>query len=409
MKIALGTALFAVCGFVLMGCEHPVVQQVAIPAPNDAQAYVPMPAPKPLPPEATGEYPGGPNGPPVVITHQPLPEEDNFVKAYQAARSPRLMVFVNRTIQGDVLDKVELAQASQQGVAGGGKYDAIGASRTDYEAIELSLLNFLTAPGVDIRDSEVLRSKMNREEVLRLENNDRSVVPLLKQEFQTDILVQVAATPTSHAASGSAVRMLAKAIRTTDGRVLASDYEDMPLPMSKTAINVFTRQIARQLMAQMANVWGNGGQPVYDPIEVRIYKVASVDDALRLKSWVQKVRGVRQVNSHGMTGGTDTAYAVLAVAYDGPPEDLYADLKANIGVSTGLKAVDLQTNTINLEVTAPIELHTVTTTTTSEVKTETHTETKTDAVQPINPAPAPNPTPTPAPEATPAPAPAPNQ
>lgn len=395
MKSGLLAAGLTVLGFLMGGCEEPPVQRVAIPAPNEAGAYRPVPAPKPLPPEATGEYPGGPNGAPAPIVRQALPEESSFVQAYQAARSPRIMVFVNRTIQGNVLTATALNQLSQQtgpGTAGAANipYDNIGASRTDYEAIELSLLNYMSAPGVDIRDSEVLRSKLDREAVLRLENNDRSVVPLLKQEFQTDILIQVAATPTSHASAGQAVRMLAKAIRTTDGRVLASDYQDLPLPMTKTAINVFTRQIARQLMSQMANVWGNGGSPVFDPVEVRIYKVATVDDALALRAWIQKVRGVRQVINRGMTGGSTTAYAVLAVSYDGPPEDLYADLKQNAGASTGLKAVDLQGNTVNLEVTAPLELHTVTTTTQTEVKTETHTEVKTDVGQPINPAPVPN-------------------
>jgi hypothetical protein len=391
MKTLLLTAVAAVAlSIASMGCQQePVVPRSAIPAPDNQAAYQPVPQQKPLPPEATGEYPGGPNGPVLPVTHQPLPEEDNFVKGYQAARSPRIMVFVNRTIQGDVLPPDNLAALVQQpnGQPANGKYDNIGASRTDYEALELSLLNFMSAPGVDIRDSALLRSKLGREQTLRLENNDRSVLPLLEQELQTDILIQVSATPTSHASSGQAVRMLAKAIRTTDARVLASDYQDLPLPLTKTVINVFTRRVAENLMVGMANVWGNGAQPVFDPVEVRIYKVASVDDALTLRSWINKVRGVRGVTNRGMTGGTTSAYAVLSVAYDGPPEDLYADLKANAATSTGLKAVDIQANTINLEVTGPMELHTVTTTTKTEVKTETHTETKTDAVQPVNPAP----------------------
>jgi hypothetical protein len=454
MKAIILAAVVAVSGSLIARCDDAVVPRAPIPAPNDAASYRPIPQPKPLPPEATGEYPGGPNGPPVAITHQALPEEENFVKAYEAARSPRIMVFVNRTIQGDILPKdnleelikVEDTQSStgavkvnsqngtndnstsnsavggydpsasntvtnsntsrsnsfETGNANGAvyqhtttiktdapppsKYDSIGASRTDYEAIELSLMNYMTGPGVDIRDSDILRSKLDREQELRLENNDRGVLPLLKQEFQTDVLIQVAATPTSHASVGQAVRMLAKAIRTTDGRVLASDYQDLPLPLTKTVINVFTRRIAQNLMVGMANVWGNGAQPVFDPIEVRIYKVASVDDALTLRSWINKVRGVRGVTTRGATGGSNTAYAVLAVEYDGPPEDLYADLKENAGTSTGLKATDLQGNTIDLEVTGPMDLHTVTTTTKTEVKTETHTETRTDVVQPVNPA-----------------------
>jgi hypothetical protein len=438
------------------GCAQPATERVSVPPPNDASAYRPVPMEKPLPPEAGGPMPqqpmqpgmamppgspgGAPAGPapyapgagpgPAAMTPSGnnLPEEPAFVAAYQARRNPRIMVFVNRTIQGDTLPKDNLDELlrtektqtstgqvsisdgslslSDSAVSGSHSsfssngpetytettsvkkkvdpYDLIGASRTDYEAIELSLIDYLGCGGqIDIKDSEVLRAKMGREITLRLENNDRSVVPLIKQELGTDYILQVSASPTSQASIGTAVRMLAKMISTTDGRIVASDYQDLPVPMTKTAINVFTREIAENIMRKTANVWGNGGSATWDPIELRIYKVASVDDALQIRGWIQKVNGVRRVVSRGMTGSAATAYGVLAISYDGPPEDLYADLKTNIGASTGLKATDLQNNTIDLEVTGPLTLHTVKTTTETTTVTTTKTE---DVPQTVTPA-----------------------
>ena len=106
---------------VIIGCNQPV-QTVDVPRADDPAAYRPVPMPKPLPP--AGYVPGGlppttpyPGGQPAVgpgpvpapggLTVSPKPSienEDVFVAAY-AKRSPRIMVFVNRTIQGDPLPK----------------------------------------------------------------------------------------------------------------------------------------------------------------------------------------------------------------------------------------------------------------------------------------------------------------
>ena len=86
------------------------------------------------------------------------------------------------------------------------------------------------------------------------------------------------------------------------------------------------------------------------------------------------------------TGGTATSYASFAVGYGGAPEDLYANLKAGIGLSQGLRAVDLSNTTINLEVTGPMNL----VTTTRAVQSTTTIETRTieeRRVEPINPSP----------------------
>jgi hypothetical protein len=269
------------------------------------------------------------------------------------------------------------------------KVDEIGATSADYEMMEASIIDYMDAGGrVIIKDSEAARAKLDREKVLRIENSDPAAIRLLSTELQADVLIQVKAVPTSQsnqAAPGQkAVRLIAKATGTTDARNLGTAFVDMPLPMTKTNVNIYTRYLSEKLMQGMTQRWANN--PVWDPIEVRIYKAASIDDSLKIRKMIQGLKGVTEVTSRGATGSSATSYATLAVAFAGAPEDMYGELKDSLGKSQGLKAVDLQNNTIDLEVTGPMEL--TTTTTTSQTKTTTETKTDTTVTHdPINPAP----------------------
>ncbi len=431
------------------------VQRVYVPGANDPNAYQPQIAPKPMPPE--GYVPGlsdqGPPGQPGMMPGQPgvpqgqplgtsIRNEDVFVQAYTSHRSPRIMVFVNRTITGQALPKDGLeelmrveekqratgalsvqnsslntanSQTNSNGYTGSSlsnansntssnnsfssqgpaeydkvtstkkqadKYDNIGASAEDYGLIEASIVKYFDNSGkVNVEDAEQARAKLDREKVLRIENGDAAAERLLSTELQQDILIRVTATPTSHATVGPAVRLIAKAVNTADGRSLGTAFVDMPLPITKTNVNLYTGYLSSELMGDMAKKWTNGT----DAVEVRIYKTASVDDALKVRQWLQKTRGVTAVTSRGATGGGATSYADFSVTYAGAPEDLYADLRDAIGASQGLKAVDLQSSTINLEVTGTLNL--VTTTRKTETMTTT-TVTEDRKVEPINPAPS---------------------
>ena len=459
MKWQMFTAAAALAASVLVGCNDTPVQRVAVPGPEDPGAYRPLPAPKPLPPAGfigsevqpmPQPMPGtmvqpGPGGPAGVSALPSIPNEDAFVAAY-AKRSPRMMVFVNRTIQGDPLPKdgleevirVEKTQsatgavsvANNNSVVGsnqstsagfggssassgninrtnassftsGGpaqytqstsvkkaadKYDIFGATSDDYQMIESSIVQYFDNSGkVRIQDSDAARAKLSREQVLRIENGDPAANRLLATELQADVLVRITAKPTTQASGGAAVRLIAKAVATTDARNLGSATVDMPLPMSKTNINVYTRYLTSEMMRQMAQKWSLPAE--YDPIEVRIYKAASIDDSLKIRTWLQATQGVSTVKTNSATGGSTTSYASFAVGFGGAPEDLYGNLKAAIGMSQGLKAVDLQNNTINLEVTGPMNLVTTTRHVESTVTTESRV-TEERRIEPINPAPA---------------------
>jgi hypothetical protein len=423
---------------------QPQVQPKPLPPPDyiPGQPYQPM---QPMQPGMPGQpMPGQPmGGQPMQpgVLNRSIPNEDIFVQAYAAHRNPRIMVFVNRTITGQQLPKDGLeelmrveekqratgalsvqsnaasntnSQSTSTGYSGSSasnsntnsntagsfssngpaeytkvtstkkqaeKYDQVGASADDYQLIEASIVKYFDNSGkVTIEDAEAARAKLDRDKVLRIENGDPAAERLLATELQQDILIRVTATPTSHASVGPAVRLMAKAVSTTDARSLGTAFVDMPLPMTKTNINIYTGYLSSELMGEIAKKWTNNT----DTVEVRIYKTATVDDALKVRQWLQKTRGVSTVTSRGATGGATTSYSAFAVNYSGAPEDLYADLKDAIGASQGLKAVDLQNNTISLEVTGTLNL--VTTTRKTETMTTT-TTTEEKTVTPINPAP----------------------
>jgi hypothetical protein len=306
--------------------------------------------------------------------------EDAFVQAYVARRSPKIMVFVNRTIQGDPLPKDGLEEILRVT----DRQMAPDANINDYAMIEASLIRYLDNSGkIQISDSDAARARLNREQILRIENGDPAAARLLATELQQDVLIRVTAVPTRQSSSGQpAVRLVAKAVSTTDARVLGNAFVDMPLPMGKTNINVFTGYLASELMGSMSQKWMQ--PPQFDPITVRVYKTAGVDDALALRKWMQNTPGVAEVRANGATAGGGTSISSFAVAFQGAPEDLYAMLRDAIGRSQGIKAVDLQNNTINLEVTGVMNLAT-----TRRSETTTVTETRTveeRRIEPITPA-----------------------
>lgn len=79
--------------------------------------------------------------------------------------------------------------------------------------------------------------------------------------------------------------------------------------------------------------------------------------------------------------------ANLRCAYNGAPDDFYSALKQELGVSTGLKATDIQNNTVDMEITGPMILHTTTIKTVTKIRTQTNTTVKTVNDNPIMPAP----------------------
>ncbi|NNM88342.1 MAG: hypothetical protein HKL95_07460 [Phycisphaerae bacterium] len=351
-------ALMLALGTMMAACQ--TVQRVNIPSAQDRAAYQPVPYSKPLPPDAFAQTGG-------IGQHVPLPDEARYVRAYRTQRDPRMMVLVTYPTSKLAMQKT-------------------GILPNDYQAIQISMIDYLNAGGqVDIQDPQMAQQVLDRESFLRLQNGDPRVLPLIQHQLNTDILVEVQAAPTNQAAAGPAIRLLAQALGTTNGRVLGAEYVDMPLPMSKTNINLYTGFLADKLMQKLTTIW-SGGAGAFNPVTVRIYNAATVDDVLKIQHFVEKVPGVGLVVEQGITGSSATAYGTLAVQYKGSPAGFYVALKRELGVSSGLKATDIQNNTVDMEITGPMILKTTSITTKTRVRTETQTVTKTIENNPIQPA-----------------------
>ena len=354
MKIAVAF-LCAMSLLGLVGCAQPI-GNVAVPSPSDRAAYQPQPYQKPMPQESPPQSHAGPSA--------LSPVQSAFIAAYQAQRDPRIMVVVMPPQHAKT-------------------YANIHATPDDFEAIGISMIGHLGSNGqVDIQSSAMARKVLDRQSFLRLQNGDSAVLPLLKHQLNTDIVVEIKAEPTAQASVGPAIRLLAEAVSTTDARILSTSSIDMPLPMTRSMIKQCTAYLSNRVMQQLAGVWLNG----FNPITVRIYNAAGVDDVLKIKHFIQKVPGVSLVIDRGITGSTSTAYGNLAVRYDGGPGDFYSALKRELGVSTGLKATDLQNNTVDMEITGPMILKTTTIKTITKIRTQTNTTVKTVNDNPIMPA-----------------------
>src|SRR5438552_6107013 len=97
MLLFLGLLVFS------LSCRDnsPPPPRVPVPSTDNRQAYLPPQAPKPIennwPPPGPGMY----DDEPLVSQHPP--EGKAFIEAYSRVGHPRIVVFVNRTMEGNLV------------------------------------------------------------------------------------------------------------------------------------------------------------------------------------------------------------------------------------------------------------------------------------------------------------------
>lgn len=240
----------------------------------------------------------------VPLVNQQPPEEPRYVQAYASVGKPRILVFVNRTVTGELIPvnptgplvSVENTQQSNTGVKVGqgsnvnsnspysnysqnynrsfessgparyqdrtdiylqpGQYDEAAAKSIDYELIENILTDWLSARGqVTIISPMSARGRLSDQEVQELQSGRPQMLGELAQKLQTDILVQVTARPSRQTSTGLGIRLIAQALNTKGGQQIAQATVDVPPPMEKTTLNRYTRFVARKMMDAMTNSW----------------------------------------------------------------------------------------------------------------------------------------------------------
>lgn len=246
--------------------------------------------------------------PPPPFTDEPLvvqdtPEMRAFVEAYNAVGRPRIVVFVNRTLDGAVIpaDHSETAFSDGPRRNGGertveardrlntddryrndyadpfenrdlylqpGQYDPAVANEIDYQAVEAILTDWLAVGGrTEIISPLVARQRLSDRQVQDLQNGRPQVMADVARDLDADVLVHVTARPTRQTRRGLELRLVAEAINIgRGGQSVGRAVVDVPPPLDKPKINKFTRFLARMLMDRMIGTWENMPAPTRDGV-----------------------------------------------------------------------------------------------------------------------------------------------
>jgi hypothetical protein len=249
---------------------------------------------KPMPDQGAPQEAGGLPPPPFYdapLVSQETPEQRAFVAAYNAVGRPRIAVFVNRTLEGELLpvnteDVVNRADRGEATVESRdrydddrdrtdkylrqGEYDEVVTRQIDYEAIETILTDWFAAGGkTEIVSPLAARQRLTEQQVTDLQTGQPRVMGEVARELNADVLVHVTARPTRQTPRGVEVRLVAEAIDiggggTKGGQSIGRGVVDIPPPLDKPKINKFTRFLARALMDRMIGTWENMPPPPAD-------------------------------------------------------------------------------------------------------------------------------------------------
>lgn len=261
--------------------------------------------PKPMPERAVGGVVPPPPFDDVPLVSQRPPEQKAFVDAYEAIGRPRIVVFVNRTLEGELvpvtreapLVSVERRRSARGDVAvesrdyrnrddfyrgrddrervdrfesrgpgeyrettevylRPGQYDEVDAREIDYETMENILIDWLAAGGnVEVISPVMARQRLTDQQVKDLQDGRPQAMSEVARQLDTDVLVQVQARPTRQTPRGLSVRVVAEAINVRGGQSIGRGVVEVPPPLDKPQLNRYTRFLARRLMDGMTGSW----------------------------------------------------------------------------------------------------------------------------------------------------------
>ena len=366
------------------GCEDQAkyIKNEPIPEPQQtAAATAAPPPPAPTTVAAPGAKPLPPREP--TADEKWLAFQEKFVELYRKNNKPRMAVMVRpldagrKTTVVDVVPEhttieqegqaVTIIERNRRGrrrrqidVTGGAarRTDDIGyqprevdyidekdTRAIDYEMMITALVDFLECDGeVNIIDTEMVDAVVDRETALRADRNDKQALSLIKTKLGADIAVIENVQTSSQA--GISTRMVCKAVRTDDARVIGRAYVDLREPLTKRNLRKFSRYLAFKLMEDMTKRW----EKPYTTISVKIFKAISIEQVMVVRSYLKRFTGVTGVYDRQTSLGGEEAVAELEVEYEGAAADLFTDL-ADEKDLPGFRVAgsDVTLNTLSLE------------------------------------------------------------
>lgn len=298
------TALISLAG--ITGCRDnsPPPPRVPVPTSDEPQRRPVISDMKPLPRERPDENSAFPPFDDVPLVNQQVPEQAAFLDAYKRVGQPRIVLFVNRTLEGSIIPvnqndplvsvektrkssagvdvetrdtvtrdtryRTQTAERSDQFKSTGpaeyrettdvylrpGQYDEVAAKSLDYQAVENIMTDVLACNGqVTIISPTMARQRLTDQQVKELQEGRPQVMSEIVQQLGADILVQVQAHPTRQTRQGLEVRVIAEAMNVKGGQSIGRAVVDVPPPLEKTTINRYTRFMGRKLMDGMIGSW----------------------------------------------------------------------------------------------------------------------------------------------------------
>lgn len=253
--------------FAIAGCRDasPETQRVPTPAAGHDTQRTEYDRAKPLPgsdePVAHGPTPFY-DEPLVVDTP---PEAKAFVDTYRQVGKPRIVVFVNRGLDGQILPVIDPGKytTSKEVYLRPGQYDDARARQIDYEMMEVLLADWMSADNkVTIISPTTVHRELSEQEQRDLQAGKPNALNEVGKRLDADVLIQVQAKPTKQTVEGGLeVRVIAEAINIKGGESLARGAVDVVPPLDKVQTNRATRFLARKLMDGMTTTWSAPATP----------------------------------------------------------------------------------------------------------------------------------------------------
>ena len=198
---------------------------------------------KPMP----SRLPAPPYSDPPLVSQRP-PEQRAFVEAYEAVGRPRIVTYVNRTVEAAPAPANTNSKDAFADDAG--KPSGPGL---DYDAMENDLADWFAADGrVEIISAAVARQRLSPEQVKNLRDGHPGAVEEAARTLDADVFVQV--TPRL-ASADQEFRLVGEAINAgRSGQSIARAFVDVP-PGGSARLDAQTRLLTRKLMDGMTAAW----------------------------------------------------------------------------------------------------------------------------------------------------------
>jgi hypothetical protein len=267
---------------VTAGCRNdaPPPQRVPVPAASNRDQlherdYVkPMPdevaveprpeRPEPVQPEPRRETPPPPD---TRDTRETRDTRDNggrldpaqvtrdFLDAYHKVGEPRFIIFVNRTLNGEVIP-VNDYQETKGRYLRPGEYDEANARDIDYAALENQLAEVVGQGGkVMVISPTVARDKLGESQAKDLQDGQAQVLSALDTRLGADVLIHVQIHPTKQTSRGLEFRVVAEAVNVKGGQSVGHAFADVERPLDQEQIRGLSQYLGTKLMADMISSW----------------------------------------------------------------------------------------------------------------------------------------------------------